>query len=131
MDDTKGDVEMIRELLLTLFCLWVASKLRRRHGAGDGQATAWHRAKKSLRWGTAIVTVSLLAHLGVVRIVHGMGLPSIPSLVLCVGLTALVLLGAEVEFSGNVVVDSLLLSLALVARASIYGSCRASSRPCW
>ncbi|RKY12745.1 MAG: hypothetical protein DRP65_00045 [Planctomycetota bacterium] len=106
---------MVLEIVTLLVCLWLAIKVRRRPGAVDGRPNPWVLAKQSLRWGIVLVTVPLLGYFGVVRFMHGAGIPSAFSLVLCTGITALVMMGMEVELTGNILVDCLLVSIALVA----------------
>lgn len=106
---------MTRDVMWFLLCLWIASLLSRKGPKGNENPSAWQYAKRSLRWGVVLVTIPLLGYLGAVRFIQGVGIPSVFSLVLCVGITAVVLLGAKVRVSGNVVLDSLLLSTGLVA----------------
>jgi len=105
---------MILEILSVLLCLWLAARLGRRCETGDEGPTRWALAKRSLRWGVVFVTVPLLGFFGAVRFGHGAGIPSVFSLILCTGITALVVLGAEVELTGNVLLDCLLVSAGLV-----------------
>jgi len=105
---------MILEILSVLLCLWLAARLGRRRETGDEGPTRWALAKRSLRWGVVLVTVPLLGFFGVVRFMNGAGIPSVFSLILCTGITALVVLGAEVELTGNVLLDCLLVSAGLV-----------------
>jgi hypothetical protein len=46
---------------------------------------------------------------------HGLGIPSVFWLTLATGLITLVMIGAEVELTGNVLIDCLLVSVGLAA----------------
>jgi hypothetical protein len=106
---------MVLEFISLLVCLWVATKVRGRPYADDRQTSSWALAKRSLRWGTLLVTVPLLACLGAVRYVHGAGVPSAFAFLLCTGVTALVMLGCKLEITRNLLLDCLIVSTGLTA----------------
>lgn len=106
---------MLLELVSILICLWVAVKLRQWQPVGEDKQTPWTLAKRSLRWGAVAVTVPMLGYFGVVRYMHGLGIPSVFVFTLATGLTALVMIGAEVELTGNILIDYLLVSAGLAA----------------
>jgi hypothetical protein len=104
----------VLQILSSLVCLWLAATLRGRSSPGDGRPSPWGLAKYSLRHGIMVVTVPILGYFGVVRFMQGLGIPSVFWFALATGLTALVMVGAEVELTGNILIDCLLLSFALV-----------------
>jgi hypothetical protein len=105
---------MIRDILFIMLCLWLAVRLRRRSAGGQGP-DPWELAGRSLRLGTLIVTGATLGFLGVMRFKTGEGIPSALSVILCTGLTSLVMMGSPPELTGNVVVDGVALSALIVA----------------
>jgi len=102
------------EIMALLLCLRVATRLRERSPAGDDVPSAWALARQSLRLGVVAVTVPLLGYFGATRYANEQGIPTAFSLVLCTGLTMLVMIGAAVEITGNILLDSLLISAVLV-----------------
>jgi hypothetical protein len=100
-------------MLSIMLCLWLAVRLRRRSVTGRGP-DPWELARRSLRLGTLIVTCALLGFLGVVRFRAGEGIPSAFSVILCTGLTSLVMLGSPPEVTGNVIVDGVGISALIV-----------------
>ena len=109
-----GRKTMVHQIVALLFCIYLATRLRPRLGQGKGQPGPWALARRSLRWGIVLVTVPVLGYFGVMRYVNGQGIPSTFWVVVCTGITALVMMGSKVEFTGNVVVDSMFLSAGLV-----------------
>lgn len=103
---------MILQILSVIICLWLSKRIRQA-GSGNGNGwkqSPWSLARSSLKTGMLAVTVPLLGYLGVVRYMNGMGMPSPYLFVVCTGLACLVMMGAGVEITGNVIVDSLFLS---------------------
>jgi hypothetical protein len=105
---------MIRDIVSIMLCLWLAVRLRRRSAGGQGP-DPWELARRSLRLGTLIVTCALLGFLGVMRFRAGEGIPSAFCVILCTGLTSLVMMGSPPELTGNVIVDGVGLSALIVA----------------
>lgn len=105
--------------MLTFFsiilCLLLAGRLSRGQNGNDVETDSWCLAKRSLRTGMLLVTVPLLGYFGLERYMNGTGIPSLYVLIVCIGLVSLVMTGAGIEISGNVVIDSLLVSGLLVA----------------
>lgn len=98
-----------------MICLWLATKVLGRRYTVEGDSSPWVLAKRSLRWGALIVTVPLLVYFGINRYINGMVMTSVFSFVFCTGVTALLMMGMRVEFTGNVIIDCLLLSAGFVA----------------
>lgn len=105
---------MLTEIVVSILCLWAATKFRRKLDRSTQGKNAWDEAKVALRRGIMIVTIPMLGYFGIVRYLNGLGYPCIFTLILCTGLTAIVLMGAEMEITGNVIFDSILLALFLV-----------------
>jgi hypothetical protein len=103
---------MLGDLFSILLCLWLAARLRRGIGAEQGPG-AWEYATRSMRWGMLLVTVSMLGYFGVLGYVKDRNFPSALSLILCTGLTALVVMGSGLEITGNVIVDAVIMALGL------------------
>ena len=106
---------MLTELISVLICLWLAAKVLGKKHAVEAESSPCVLAKRSLRWGALVVTVSLLGYFGINRYMHGMVMTSVFSFVLCTGVTALLMMGMRIELMGNVLIDCLLLSAGFVA----------------
>ena len=105
---------MALQVLSFLICLMLAAGLRGKAGGASGGEGAWKLARRSLRWGMVVVTVPLMGYFGIERYAQGVGIPSPFAAVMCTGATALLLMGSEVEITGNIVVDAIVLSVLLV-----------------
>jgi len=105
---------MIKDLTSVILCIWLAKKLRGWSRGEVRKDDVWSLAKQSLKWGMIIVTVPLLEFFGIMSFIHGIGYPSIFSFSVCIGLITLLMLGCALEITGNVLIDSLLLSSILV-----------------
>lgn len=103
------------ELASILLCLWLAVRLRRKESGGEGEPNPWALARRSLRWGVLIVTLPLLGYFGALRYADGQGGPSAFSVVMCVGLTSVVVMGSPMEVTGNIIIDCVLVSAGIVA----------------
>ena len=106
---------MIFELASILLCLWLAVRLRRKESGGEGEPDPWALVRRSLRWGVLLVTLPLLGYYGALRYADGQGGPSAFSVVMCTGLTSLVVMGSPHEVTGNVIIDCVLVSAVIVA----------------
>ena len=102
------------ELASILLCLWLAVKVRRRQSDDKSKPDPWVLARRSLRWGVLLVTLPLLGYFGALRYADGQGGPSAFSVIMCTGLTSLVMMGSPLEVTGNIIVDCILVSAGIV-----------------
>ncbi len=101
------------QIFAGLVSLWLAQWLRSTEWRWCSGVGVWEQTKCALRWGFGIITVPWLTYLGITRFLEGLGVPSANVLILTALLVAVTLLGTRAEFTGNVMLDSALLSSLL------------------
>ncbi len=112
----KGQIgESMLAFISIVACIWAASALRRRDRAGRPGPSAGLLAKRALWWGILLATALPALAIGVAGLAHGQNVPSPFVVVLCVGVSALTLFGHSLEMTGNLIADTLILSVLLAA----------------
>lgn len=91
-----------------ILSIWLARKARRWARPARGVELSGD-SFRSLWLGTQLVTLPMLAFLGIIQYLHGQGEFSWISLGICILITAVFLLGIELEITGNVLIDAIII----------------------
>ena len=105
----------MRELIVTFFCLWTALKLRKMADGNQYNGSPWDKAAVALRISLVTVTFAVSSFFGLSAIATTGNMPSVYSLTVIIILTALVMMGAELEITGNVVADAIVMAAGIGA----------------